>query len=383
MGLSTSKRDLRSARDDRHLATGSARFCGVQLPVKCLDGVYKTSTDVALTLDVIKDRRRWQSTLERFSSYDFCHTFDFHELSQKNGEGEPCLFVVYDRGGESVFCWPMLQRDIDSTPWCDFTSVYGYGGPLIKDEDAVLSSYELILQELRELGAVTLFSRMHPLFVNQSGELTARGEQAGNVVIINTDLQHETIPTYRKDHRRGIRKAVNEGVEVFFDLECKNIDRFIDIYYEAMRELGASNYYYFTRSYFKDIVAAKDFETVLSFARLDGKDIAAGMALVTNDFMQSYLGGTVPKYKRLAPMKLINEREHAFAIENKIRHIILGGGVGGASDPVYKFKTGFSQSTMPFYIYKKIINHEIYQELCDEKGVDSNVDGYFPAYRRP
>jgi len=335
-----------------------------------------------LEVDLVTTRRDWVAVLEQMDAHDYCHSYDFHHISSQNGEGDPIMFAVRDSAGRYVFCWPALWRAIPETSWPDLTSVYGYGGPLATNATLARASLERVLDSMRDLGAVSLFSRMHPIFIDQLPDDPAvRGELLGDVVVIDTRSQPDPITSYRSDHRRGIKRALKAGITTEIDAEGKRMDEFLALYREAMDFVGADDYYYFDKDYFSLLKEASDFQSVITFAQLGGKEIAAGLSLITNDIMHAYLGGSLPEYRKLAPMKVITAAEHEFAVSNGFGCIVLGGGLGLADDHLLKFKRGFSNNLKPFSVYKNILNKNIYEELCSSVGVSFNADGYFPAYR--
>lgn len=333
-------------------------------------------------MDLVTTRDDWVAVLEQMGDYDYCHSFDFHHISSKNGEGEPIMFAVKNAAGQYVFCWPALRRSIPNTQWCDFTSVYGYGGPLFVGSSSARSCLSQVLNSMRDLGAVSVFSRMHPLFVEQLPDDPAvRGEALGDVVVINTREQQDPVTSYRSDHRRGIRRAWKAGVTTEVDVEGARLDEFLSVYSEAMSALEADAYYHFDREYFYQLRDAADFQVVLTFATYQGEQIGAGLSLITNKIMQAYLGGSLPAYRRMAAMKVITAREHQFALDNGLSSLVLGGGIGLADDQLLQFKRGFSHDLKLFYVYKNILNESVYKELCNDVEVASDLKGYFPAYR--
>ena len=334
------------------------------------------------TLDIFYQKKDWFDVLSQLGSYDFVHTFDFHWIARENGEGEPVVFVIKDANGEYIAFWPALKREIIGTSLFDLTSVYGYAGPLFKYEEYSDRCLSLIFSAMREMGVVALFSRMHPLFIEQIQEQALRGVQLGDVIVIDAQQQSPLV-SYRSGHRYEIRKALASGLQIHVDHQCDGMNEFVEIYQQSMRDLDASDYYLFNANYFNVIKEATDFKAFLIFAELDGKKIAASMFFVTGKVMQYYLSGTVDAYKKISPSKAIIAKAHELAIAMGVEKIILGGGVGSKEDPLFKFKNGFSELRMPFYIFKKIINHQAYTQLCEAKGIDHQATAYFPAYRAP
>ena len=97
--------------------------------------------------------------------------------------------------------------------------------------------------------------------------------------------------------------------------------------------------------------------------------------------MQYYLSGTVSEYKKIAPSKSLIACAHELASDYGVKNIILGGGVGSSRDALFKFKEGFSKTTKPFFIIKKILNNEVYQQLCMMNKINPEATSFFPAYR--
>lgn len=330
----------------------------------------------------VLSKREWQGVLSQLKNFDFVHTYDFHRLSEKNGEGVPVLFVLRaDGDARPLACWPLLKRTIQGTGFFDLTSVYGFGGPLFLEDVNVAWALDFIFQHMRNAGFVSLFSRMHPLYVECIPEDGSRGERLGDVVVIDVQMTPGDLASYRASHRREILNAMKRGVRVVVDQECREIHEFSKIYLDSMKELGASSYYFFESQYFDSLVSSKDFKSILIYAELQGVKIAASLFVLTGNVMQYYLSATVPAYRKLAPSKMIIARAHELAFELGVDKIVLGGGVGSSRDGLFDFKAGFSDLTKPFYVTRKIFKYEAYNQLCKLKGVDLHKTSFFPAYR--
>jgi hypothetical protein len=322
----------------------------------------------------------WDDALRRLDGHDFMHTFDFHSASHANGEGEPLAFVAYGACDEVEAFWPALRRDIPDSDAFDLTSVYGYAGPLLKNGSDTEAALTAIFKEMREYGAVSLFSRMHPLFIDQIPDSPLRGQKLSDVVVIDVRPVEDVLSQYRGSHRREIVNARKAGVSVVVDSGDSALVDFSRIYRQSMSDLNAKSYYYFSDAYFERIVSAADFKTLILFAEMDGRRIATSLFLVTGSVMQYYLSGTDAGFRKLAPSKAIIAKAHELAMTMGVRHIVLGGGVGSAHDALFKFKTGFSSTFMPFYVTKKILDEPRYQTLCAAHSLPSE-SSFFPAYR--
>lgn len=334
-----------------------------------------------MQINIIYTKEAWDKTLTELSPFDFFHTFEFHEISQANGEGTPLLFVANSTGGEALGCWPVLKRLIPDSEYFDFTSVYGYAGPLIKDGLDSGPILERIWDCMKDYGAISLFSRMHPLFENSISSVVHKGTHLSDVVIIDTKEPGDVLTHYRGSHRREIINAQKSGVSTIVDMNCEYFDDFSRIYFDTMKNLSATEYYFFSNQYLFSMKSAKDFKVIIILAEYEGKVIAASMFVLSKYIMQYYLSGTDHQYRKFAPSKAIISKAHELATSLGMKHLVLGGGVGSARDSLFKFKSGFSDVTRPFCVTKKIFNEKIYQELCTPTGTDSSSETYFPAYR--
>ena len=332
---------------------------------------------------IITKKSQWKVVLEELTHYDFVHTYDFHKLSQENGEGEPLLFVALGSNEQVFGCWPTLKLEIPGTDYVDLSGVYGYGGPLFAKDVDTTPILDALWQGMAAFGAVSLFSRMHPLFVDCIESEAYRGEQLGDVVVIDVKNWGPHLPTYRGSHRREIINAHKKGLTLDVDWDCTELADFVGIYQNAMLNLKAREYHLFNNEYFKKIVDANDFKAFIIFATFEGVKVAASMFIITKGMMQYYLSGSDYSYRNLSASKAIIAKAHELAGELGICNLILGGGVGSQQDSLFKFKAGFSNNFKPFYVVKQVLSEKVYQYLCKTKQVSTDSTGFFPPYRQP
>lgn len=328
----------------------------------------------------VSAKAEWNDALRQFDGHDFVHTFDFHAASQANGEGTPLAFIAYGPDDAVEAFWPCLRRELPDSEDFDLTSVYGYAGPLLKNGGNAEAVLPAIFDAMRACGAVSLFSRMHPLFIERISDGPLRGQKLSDVVVIDVHPVDDVLSQYRGSHRREIVNARKSGVSVVVDSGPAALADFSRIYRQSMTDLNAKSYYYFSDTYFERILSATDFKTLILFAELDGRRIATSLFIVTGSVMQYYLSGTDTAFRKLAPSKAIIAKAHELALSMGVRHIVLGGGVGSAHDALFKFKTGFSDTILPFYVTKKILDESRYQALCVARSLPSE-SSFFPAYR--
>jgi lipid II:glycine glycyltransferase (peptidoglycan interpeptide bridge formation enzyme) len=329
----------------------------------------------------ITSKTEWAKALGQVDNYDFYHTYDYHNISC--GENETPLLLSYETKGITILL-PLVLRSIPNTNYFDFTSVYGYAGPLSNTVDLEVEEkekfQEVFYDYLIEKKIVSVFSRLHP-YIEQKQILDGLGEiiELGNVVNIDVTLPlEESRRAYSKSNKNQINK-LRRQCEVLMAETKEDILEFVDIYYENMKRLNAADHYYFNKSYFLKFMEISDFQTDILLVRdkETQKYIAGSMFVKTKDIVQFHLSGTRTDYLRLKPSKLFLDEMRVQAHNQGYKIFNLGGGLGGEKDSLFEFKASFSKDFRTFKIWKYVVNEELYNELSKDK---NNTD-YFPKYR--
>lgn len=346
----------------------------------------------------------WLAVLERCRPYDFYHLPGYHALAEQQGEGIAHLFVYEEDG--CTFALPLLLRSLDAMPGLDgmadgrrdATSVYGYAGPLLSGEkiaEEVCTRFQTALRAtLHEFGVVSVFSRLHPLFPQQSRVLDGLGECKTLAKTVSLDLTlplEEQRAQYRRNHKESIGKLRRKGIVSFHDPHCSELNAFVDLYHETMRRVGAAAAYFFPSSYFAGLHACLGPRLHLFGCRIEGCLASAGLFVECDGIVQFHLGGTRDAFLRLAPMKLLFDDVRIWETERGLRVLHLGGGATAqADDSLLHFKMGFSDRTHDFRVWRYVAAPEDYAQLCDRvsqwnerNGLRPSVAEYFPAYRSP
>jgi len=324
---------------------------------------------------------RWEKIVKSSAIYDFYHTAFYHRI---DNNFTSLLFVAEDE--DDFIALPLVLRPIDETICADFTSVYGYCGPISSrlDFDFDQKFIDFFQAELRkyctENNVVSLFSRLHPL-ISQQSALVNMGEVSplNKTVVIDLKLsQEEQKRQYRKSNKSELNQLRRKGFYVEEAKSAEDIDRFLEIYYETMDRVHASPYYYFSKEYFHSFLNNTHFRNKLLVAKFEDKVIAGAIFTITDKIMQYHLAGTTEEFIRLTPMKLILDEARLLGNDLALDYLHLGGGVGGSDDDsLFKFKSGFSNVYCQFSVWKYILNDKVYNQLSENKQESS----YFPLYR--
>jgi Acetyltransferase (GNAT) domain len=328
---------------------------------------------------------RWDSLLEQTAAHDIYCLPAWHALAAANGEGEPRLFVY--REGPSFIALPLLVRPIEGREdLSDATSVYGYVGPLVSASPAppalIAHFQQMLAATAREQRLVTVFARLHPL-LDQVPLLEGLGElhAHGSTVSIDLTLPLESqLAAYRSNHRRDLTKLEKIGFACCLDDEFYYLEKFIDIYYENMRRIGASSYYFFKRSYFWRLRERLGRHLLLFVCRRGAEFAGGALFTFMGGIAQYHLGAISTAHLRFAPLKQLLDAARAHLAGRGAAVLHLGGGLGGARDSLFHFKAGFSDRRHSFLTWRWVVDPEAYKQLSAAQGREP-VAGFFPAYR--
>lgn len=334
---------------------------------------------------IITEPQEWADTIRRFSNWDFFHSHRYHLSRLESPLSSPWMLALFD-GEEVDFALPMVRRELDDGLF-DLVSVYGYSGPLSRDVGDLTPQMENVNRELKSLGCVSLFCRLHPVL----HELVMPNDivfDAGKTVAIPCGQEDERFAGYRKTTRYEIQKLIRLGAKVTFDDSEDSFVAFTDIYRETMKALDADPFYFFDDDFLKSLFKIPDVKTVIGLVRYEGEIISSGLFTAVNGIAQYFLGGARVAHQKLAPQKLLLHRATDWAQQQNAKLLHLGGGRGAQEDSLFRFKAGFSQRVLPFRLMKIIFDQHVYDRLNIRHAKSLNIDmdalsssSYFPLYR--
>lgn len=342
---------------------------------------------------IITEKLAWNANIKLAVHSDFYHTYDYHLLSKK--ENETPILIKYSDENSCVLL-PLLIRDIENTDYRDATSVYGYAGLLYLSEISNFNKEKFkkeLNQYFLEQKIVSVFSRLHPYLNHQEEILDNIGcvSNPGDIVCIDLneplDIQRQYYSSRLKTH---INKADRMCTIIKGETE-EHLKAFIEIYYENMRRVRASEAYFFSKAYFDKLMASTDFETELSLALCSKTQeiIAGALFMKTDNIVQYHLSGTKKDFLDYNAIKLIIDKMRIKCTNDGYEYLNLGGGRSNKQDSLFDFKASFSDTYKPFKLWKYIADEKVYKELVKQhnkvaKNADFEVDEeFFPSYRKP
>jgi len=334
---------------------------------------------------------RWQKLLDH-TRHDCYHLPQYAELSGPHEGGTPLAFYAED--GEAACIIPLLVRPVPSVlhapaSWVDCMSPYGYSGILIpSSQDRLHAFLDAFRCAARELGIVSAFLRLHPLFPLDPVVLEKFGALIHHGHTVYFDLSETIEQIWRRvssNHRRNLTRLQRVGFHGTLD-DWNQYSNFIAIYYSTMHRVGATDTYFFSRRYFEALREQLGNRLRLVCVMSDGNELAAaGLFIVTEGIVQYHLGATDERYLHMAPAKLMIDFVWRWAKEQTHAVFHLGGGVGGAEDSLFQFKAGFSPHRGEFSTYRIVVDETKYATLNEAAkvvgGTEIASSDFFPVYR--
>lgn len=323
-----------------------------------------------------EQRERWNHIIKSFSDWDIYNLNEYVSSFRLHGDGEPILIYIADDEGRMAYC--MMENDIAEVEsfktviprgrYYDWTTPYGYGGPLIDGTPAaewVASAFEQIRAYAAERHIVSQFFRFHPLIQNQKLlEQVSRVLYMKKTVYVDTTSEEIIYANMTSNNRNMVRKAQKNGVHIIVDYG-ERIHDFIEIYEETMRHRAADEYYFFDRSYFDYIIQAMRENIILFYAEYEGRMISSAIFFYNDRYMHYHLSGTRFEYRKLGAANLLLSEAAYWAQKRGITKLHLGGGVG-IEDSLLSFKKHFNKNGLiDFCIGCNIFIEEDFEALVE------------------
>lgn len=320
------------------------------------------------------ENEQWNDVVKSFPEWDIYYLNEYACSMKLHGDGVPIL-IYYEKEGKRL-AYVMMQNDIaqfiplkdclEKGYYFDWTTPYGYGGPLV---DGVLDSdwiqeFEAHIEDYcRKHAIVSQFFRFHPLYQNQKiFEQIADIVYLKKTVYIDTSSETVIFKNMTPNNRNMVRKAIKNGVKVFSDHgEC--VVDFIRIYKATMKHNAASEYYYFSKDYYDYLIKQMGDNLVFFYSTYEGKIISAAIFFYNDNYMHYHLSGTLPEYRTLASTNLLLSEAANWAAKQGIQRLHLGGGVE-TEDSLLSFKKHFNRNgLLDFCIGRNIFIPDAYEEL--------------------
>lgn len=341
----------------------------------------------------------FKSYINIISSFDVINPFykivalNYLELK----EDKFYYFTLTNEENKVLILMPFFLRVISfkdqEKSYFDVSSPYGYSGPLFNSEISrgyLLDFWELVDAWYKDNNVITEFIRFslnnnHHFY---SGKLIPTLSNVRGHIIEEEKQWNE----FKQKVRNNYRKSVNGGlqVKVFFNEICpETIKIFYDIYIKTMYRIKAEKNYFYSLSYFENIINYSKGNCAIAIVYKENVAISTELILISGDTLYSFLGGTLSEYFEYRPNDFLKIEVMKWARKNNFKNYILGGGRTDG-DSLYNYKKSFFpfNQDVIYYTGRKIINTKVYAKLNDILNADIEVEkidtkpNYFPIYRK-
>lgn len=322
------------------------------------------------------NQTEWNKIVKSFAAWDVYYLFQYARSLQLHGDGEPLL--VYYESEQMRVAYVVMQTDIadsiyfkeeiDKNRCFDWSTPYGYGGPLIegkRDENELQKFEKELRQYCKENGIVSQFCRFHPILQNQDIQgSTSEVLYLKKTVCIDLADQETIWKNMTSNCRQNIRKATGNDIKIFWD-RGEQLEHFIYVYEATMRYHDAEEFYFFQKKYFQYLADNLRENMCIFYAAYGETVVCAALFLFNDKYFHYHLGGTLPEYRNLGAMNLLLYEAAKWGEEKGIKIMHLGGGVQ-AEDSLLRFKKQFNRNgLLDFCIGKMIFMQERYDELVE------------------
>lgn len=232
----------------------------------------------------------------------------------------------------------------------DLETPYGYGGPISNSNDKDFLTRALVKyrSHCKENKIVCEFIRLHPFNeIIESSFIFDMFHEERKVVIVNLmDSSEDRRMNYSKTTRNIVKKAKKNLV---IKSDSDNIDGFIDAYYRTMKKNDANGFFFFDKEYFSSLKDIK--EVKLIEIQLNDQLVSTGFFMLGNELAHYHLSANDQNLSKENGNYLLLDAAFEIAKEQGCKYMLLGGGrTSSEDDSLFRFKSKFSKSFMPFYI---------------------------------
>lgn len=299
---------------------------------------------------------------------DIYFTQSYYKMCEFSEQGDAKMAVLEQ--GDEIIVYPFILREItgyqlDDT-YYDIETGYGYGGPTGNiHNEALRERFETeFLAYCKEQRVVCEFVRFHPLLQNENAftqDMQVLQNRKTVSVDLTLDLEDMQKNQLKLDKWQRVKKAKRNGLEIVFQ---KNFDVFRNVYEATMNKVSADTYYYFNDEYYNHL---QNNNAIYCYVKYGEIIIASSVFMEYSNRLHHHLTGSLKEYLQFAPNHFILWESICYAKENGFTTLHLGGGrTNEDDDSLFKFKKGFSKQIHNFYIGKRVLNQEIYEQLINE-----------------
>ena len=250
-----------------------------------------------------------------------------------SGDEQAC--VVVGESAKGLVLLPLVLRPICGENWAsksslrDATSPYGYGGPY-GDRDGFTSElWSLLVQWMNANEIVSMFGRLAldaPTPSHLPPEVVISSD-SDNVVVDLTRSPEDQWRHYEHKVRKNVKKATRAKLQVEVRPSFSDLEEFLRLYNSTMDRRKATARYYFGLDFFDALTAGLDGSYLAAEVRDErGRLVSAELTLMSDNYLYSFLGGTLQEAFPQAPNDLLKHTVIDYGRAAGRIGFVLGGG---------------------------------------------------------
>ncbi|MFD2562436.1 GNAT family N-acetyltransferase [Aquimarina rubra] len=348
-------------------------------------------------LDDSSEVLKYKSLLKKEWNNNVYYSIEHLRHSEKDSDELRCF--LFEKDGVPIILMPFVLRKIKINdkeyPYNDVISPYGYSGPLFNDNvssEDLAQFWNYVDAWYKENNIVTEFVRfsLNENHENYSGSLIQTLSNVKGHLLENFEDQWNAfLPKVRNNYRKAVNYNLDFKVFHKDQITKDTIKIFHDIYVDTMTRNKADSIYFFSETYFEDLILSNldNFSIVIVYH--EGVPISVELIINYKDIIFAFLGGTNAEYFSYRPNDFLRVKVIEWAVENGKKYYVLGGGMKDG-DGLYKNKKSLfpKDDDVIFCTGRKIVNEKVYNELClasDKEFANIKEEDlknyFFPFYR--
>ncbi len=306
------------------------------------------------------------------------------------------LFMKDDR---PIILMPFVLRKVKikgkESSYYDVISPYGYSGPLYNDtvfEEDLTEFWEFVDKWYKENDVISEFVRfsLNENYKRYSGTTIKSLSNVRGHLLENFDDQWTAfLPKVRNNYRKAVNYELSFKIFHKDEITKEVIKIFNDIYVDTMSRNNADSIYFFSNSYFENLILSNLNNFSIAITYFKETPISVELIINYKTTIFAFLGGTNAEYFSYRPNDFLRVEIIKWAINNQKKYYVLGGGMKDG-DGLYKSKKSLfpKNDDVVFYTGRKVVNQEIYNELSMSSNPEyANIpeedlkNYFFPFYR--
>lgn len=257
---------------------------------------------------LIEDKTIWENFISELQPHTFLHSWEWGEFNLRQNSKVWRLGIYTDQTLVGVALVTKIEARRGSFLFCPH-------GPLFRD-----SNQEFLKPLISYLKSMAIqegvsFVRISPLLVKtEANERLYKNlgfrhapTHMHSELVWMLDIrptEEELLAQMRKTTRYSIRKALSDGVEVFFSSDANDVDKFYSIYLDTVQRQHFSPFSQrYIKEEFESFVSSN--KAVILFARYQNDIISTAIVIFDNSSAFYHHGATNLKYSKIPAAYLL------------------------------------------------------------------------------